>query len=78
MAEGWRGGVLPESPPVRSKTVAATEREVAELPNDVEWQQPSRKLDNEWVPYSSKGSAAYGIHNNNNEDAIETREPAFQ
>ena len=76
MAEGWRGGVL------RSKTVAATEREVAELPNDVErsteWQQPSRKLDNEWVPYSSKGSTAYGIHNNNNEDAIETREPAFQ
>ena len=30
MAEGWRGGVL------RSKTVAATEREVAELHNDVE------------------------------------------
>jgi len=36
MAEGWRGGVLPESPPVRSKTVAATEREVVELHNDVE------------------------------------------
>ena len=36
MAEGWRRGVLPEFPPVRSKTVAATEREVAELPNDVE------------------------------------------
>ena len=61
IAGGWRGGVLPESPPVRSKTVAATEREVAELHND-----------------SNPAVNSTMNHNNNSEDAIDTKEPPFQ